>query len=286
MKYDCIILGDGPAGITAAIYLKRANCNPLVISKGESNLLKAEHVDNYYGFPEGISGKSLYENGLKQAKELSISIINDEVLNIEYDGKYKLECVNDSFTSDVLILATGSKKKNPRIINLDKLSGKGISYCAICDGFFYRKKKIGVVGSGIYALHEYNILKNITDDITLFTNGERIEFNSDSIHIMSKKIDKVIGEEFLEEIEFFDGTTEKLDGLFIASGSASTNDLALKLGVIIENNNITINDKMETNMPGLYACGDATGGVLQISKAVYEGTIAGLEASKYIKKKK
>lgn len=283
MTYDIIVIGSGPAGISAAIYSKRSNANVVIISKKDSTLYKADKIDNYYGFATTISGEELYENGLKQAENLGIEIIEDEVVGINYDGNYSIDGINGSYTAKAVIMATGSKKAKTPIKGADDFLGKGLSYCAICDGFFYRKKKVGVFGSGEYALHEAKVLSNICSEVIIFTNGDETNINEFTIN--SKKIVSLQGEEKLEALVFEDGTKEELDGLFVAIGSAGTTDLALKLGVMVENNKVVINSKMETNMPGFYACGDATGGLLQISKAVYEGSMAGLEASKFVKGK-
>ena len=286
MKYDVIVIGSGPAGITSAIYAKRSGLSVCVIGKKESNLLKADWVDNYYGFPGGISGEELFNNGIKQAIKLGVSVFNDEVLEIEWFGEYKVKTVKNEFSSKTVIMATGNKKNKAKIDNLDNYLGKGVSYCAICDGFFFKNKKIGVVGNKNYALHELNVLRNISNDITLFTNGLPLEISKESlqgIKINEGQISFLIGEDALTGI-VLDGVEYAIDALFIALGSASTADLALKLGVITENGKVIVNDKMETNLPGLYCAGDATGGLLQISKAVYEGSVAGLEAVRFIRK--
>ena len=284
MKFDCVVLGSGPAGITAAIYLKRYNNNVVIISNNESNLLKAEQIDNYYGFPNGISGEKLFNDGILQAKNLGIEVIEDEVLNISYNEDYLVECKKNNFLCNAVILATGNKKKTPKIEGIYDYEGKGISYCAIFDSFFYRKKIVGVLGSGDYAIHEANVLKNVTNNITIYTNGEKINTKDCEINVCEKKITAIRGNERVEELVFSDGTKDNIDGLFIALGSAGTSDLALKLGVITENNKVVVNERMETNIKGIYCCGDATGGLLQISKAVYEGTVAGLEVNKFLKK--
>lgn len=288
MKYDAIVIGAGPAGITSAIYAKRSGLSVCVIGKQDSNLLKADWIDNYYGFPGGISGKELFDNGIKQAIKLGVSVFNDEVLEIEWFGDFNIKTVKNVFSSKVVIMATGNKKNKVNINNIDYYLGKGVSYCAICDGFFFKNKKIGVLGNKDYALHEINVLKNISNDITLFNNGEKIEINKEllnDVKVKEGKITGLTGDDKLTGVLINEEVYE-LDALFIALGTASTSDLALKLGVITDNGKVVVNDKMETTVPGLYCVGDATGGLLQISKAVYEGSVAGLESVKYIRKNK
>lgn len=279
--YDVIVIGSGPAGITAAIYAKRRNLSILVISKGISALQKAEKIDNYYGFENGISGKELYENGVKQAKNLGIDFIEDEVINIEYINQFTIETVNSKYEAKAVILATGVSRNVPNIKGIKEFEGKGVSYCAVCDSFFYKGKDVAVLGDGNYAIHEFETLKPVASSVTILTNGNTMVENRDSsIEVNSKKIREFRGDTKLEKVEFEDNTTQNLNGVFIAMGTASSSDLARKIGARIENNNIIVNENMETTVPGLFACGDCTGGLLQISKAVYEGAKAGLAVLK------
>ena len=279
--YDVIVIGSGPAGITAAIYAKRRNLSILVISKGNGTLQKAEKIDNYYGFENGISGKELYVNGIKQAKNLGIDFIEDEIINIEYINQFTIETVNSKYEAKAVILATGVSRNVPNIKGIKEFEGKGVSYCAVCDSFFYKGKDVAVLGDGNYAIHEFETLKPIASSVTILTNGNAMVENRDSsIEVNNKKIREFRGDTKLEKVEFEDNTIQYLNGVFIAMGTASSSDLARKIGARIENNNIIINENMETTVPGLFACGDCTGGLLQISKAVYEGAKAGLAVLK------
>ena len=286
MEYDVIIIGGGPAGISASLYTKRGNLNTLVLHKDISSLEKAEIIENYYGFSDGISGKELYINGISQAKNIGVDIKKEEVLNIEMDSnsEYIIKTSEAEYKSKVVILATGNKKNKPNIKGIEKFEGKGISYCAVCDGFFYRNKNVAVLGSGRYAISETNDLINIVKEITILTNGEtEPEFRADNVKIENRSIKEIHGDKRVEEIEFEDGETIQTEGIFIAQGVAGSVEFSKKLGIITNKDNIVVNEKMETNIKGIYACGDCTGGLLQISKAVYEGTIAGIQAIKYIK---
>ena len=284
--YDAIIIGAGPAGISASLYIKRANLNPLVIYSDKSSLEKSEKIDNYYGFKDGIDGKKLYKDGIKQAENLDIEIKNEEVIKIEFEEEgYSVTTSNNKYNSKVVILATGNKKTIPNIKGIREFEGKGISYCAICDGFFYKDKNVVVIGSGNYALSETNDLINISKEITILTNGkEAPEIRADNVKVNEKEIKEIRGSTKVEEIEFSDNTKIQTDGIFIAEGTAGSLEFAKKLGIITKNNKIIVNEKMETNIPGIYACGDCTEGLLQISKAVYQGTVAGLETIKFLKK--
>ncbi len=147
MIYDVIIIGKGPAGITASIYLKRANHKVLIIGKDGGALEKTKAIDNYYGFANTISGKELLQQGLEQAKRLEIPVETDEVLSIGKEENFVVETRNNTYQARTVILATGTSRNTPKIKGIKELEGKGVSYCAICDAFFYRNKPVAVLGS-------------------------------------------------------------------------------------------------------------------------------------------
>ena len=285
--YDVIIIGAGPAGISAGLYTKRANLKVLIIYKEKAGLEKANLIENYYGFEKGITGTELYQTGIKQAKHLGIDIKKEEVINVQIkeNGEYKIITENQSYDSKTVIFATGNKKNKPKIKGIKEIEGKGVSYCAVCDGFFYKNKDISVLGNGKYAISETNELINIAKSITILTNGEKApEIRADNVKIDTRKVREVRGENKIQEIEFEDNSKIKTDGLFIALDIARSSEFAKKLGIMTNKDKIIVNENMETNIPGIYAAGDCTGGLLQVSKAVYEGTKAGLQAIKYLRK--
>ena len=284
-NYDVVIIGAGPAGISASLYLVRSNKKTLVLYSSTAEVEKAIKIDNYYGFDGGISGKDLYQNGIKQAMSLGADVKKAEVLDIKMDGSgtYSVYTKDDTYSAKAIILATGNKRLKPNIKNIDLFEGRGVSYCAICDGFFYRKKKVGIIGAGDYAISEANELSNVTNNITIYTNGDKVS-ESTNYPVIDKKIISLEGEDKLSKIVFEDGSSDTIDGLFIALGSASGVDFAKKLGIITENDSIVVNDDMQTNIAGIYACGNVTGGLLQVSKAVYEGAKSALSVIKYLNK--
>lgn len=283
--YDVIIIGAGPAGISASLYTRRANLKTLVLYSDKSSLEKTDKIENYYGFEDGIDGKELYFSGIKQTEKIGTDVKKEEVVNIvNEDKKFSITTSKNKYMSKVVILATGNKKNKPQIEGIDRLEGKGISYCAICDGFFYKNKSVAVLGNSKYALSEVNDLINVVKDITVLTNGkDKPEIRDDRIKLETKKIKEIEGKEKVEKIKFEGGSKMNIDGIFIAEGVAGSAEFAKKMGAFIKQNKIIVNENMETNIKGLYACGDCTGGILQISKAVYEGTVAGLQAIKYLK---
>ena len=281
--YDVIIVGAGPAGISASLYTIRRNLKTLIIYKEKSALEKSTKIENYYGFENGINGEELYKIGIRQAQNIGAEVIKDEVTNIKIDYlnekeyTFKVETLNNEFKAKSVILATGNKKNKPNIKNMDKYEGKGVSYCAICDGFFYRNKNVAVIGNGDYAIAEAKDLQNIAKSITILTNGRQApEYRAENININTKEIDQIEGENKVEEIDFVDNTKMKIDGIFIAQGVAGSTEFAKKIGAKINNDKIVVDENMETSIKGLFACGDCTGGLYQVSKAVYDGTKAGL----------
>jgi thioredoxin reductase (NADPH) len=285
--FDAVIIGAGPAGISAGLYLKRANKNVLILYHGESQLEKAHKIDNFYGFPLGITGKDLYINGINQAVNLGIEVKDLEVLSIQMNEKmeYTIRTSEEEFNSKVVILATGNKKLRPNIKGVKEFEGSGVSYCAICDGFFYRKKNVVVIGSGTYAISEATELKNVTPNVTILTNGLELNGTTD-IPVINKEIKEIVGEGRVSGVKFMDDTTLDVNGVFIALGEAGGADFAKKLGIYMEKDNIVVDENMRTNIPGVYACGNVVGGLLQINKAAYEGAKAGLDAVKYINEKR
>ncbi len=283
---DVIIIGTGPAAITAGIYARRSNLDVLIIGLDESALMKAKQIDNYYGMPR-ISGMSLYQAGINQIKDLGVKIVNEEVLtinrNFQEPPQFKIKTSNKEYDTKTIILATGMVRTMPRIANIFDYKDKNISFCAICDSFFYRNKRVCVIGYNDYALEEAKELLKVTPQVTILTNGQVPLFKSDDrIVVINDKIDKFIGDDYLSSIKF--GTkTINVDGLFIAWGTPGGMEFSKKLGLEMENNCVVTNKWMQTNIPGIFACGDMTGAPYQIHKATYEGMMAALGVSKFLK---
>lgn len=286
MEYDVIIIGSGPAGISASLYTARANLKTLIISKGIGILEKVNKIDNYYGLENTLTGEELQEIGINQAKKLGVEFEEDEVVKIDYEEGFMVETINSRYKAKAVIIATGTSRKAPKINGIKEYEGRGISYCATCDAFFFRGKDVAVLGAQEYALHEAEELERVANSVTILTNGEEpVQNRSIEFDIEEKKIREFRGSNSIEEIHFEDNTIKKIDGVFVAIGTATSSDLARKVGARIdEKGNILVDEGMNTNVPNLYACGDCTGGILQIAKAVYEGMVAGMSAIKSVKK--
>ena len=279
------IVGSGPAGISAALYLKRAGMQVTILAKDGGALLKADHIENYYGFSEPISGKELHRRGVENAKRLGCVFREEEVFSIEYSNGFTVKTNRGVYQADAVILATGAARKAPRIDGLSAFEGSGVSYCAVCDAFFYRKKDVAVLGSGEYAAHEAEILKQTSGSVTILTNG--MPFTGtlpDEVMCDTRKIAAIVGEQTVSGICFEDGTTLPISGVFVAVGVASSTDLARKIGALTEGTRIVVDENGATNVPGLYAAGDCTGGLLQISTAVAEGAKAAMAIIRLLQK--
>lgn len=284
---DVIILGNGPAGISAAAYTTRAGLQTTVIGKDGGALLKAHKIENYYGFSQPVSGEELIRTGMEQARRLGAEIVADEVVGISYEGDYVVNGLAGSYRAPAMILATGSSRTAPKIEGLQRLEGHGVSYCAVCDAFFYRGKHVAVLGDGEYALHEAMELLPVVGSVTLLTNGKvpSVEIPRE-IKVITQKIVRLEGAPVLSAAVLEDGSTVPASGLFVAVGVAGSTDLARKLGAQTKGSSIVVDAFMQTSIPGLFAAGDCTGGMLQVAKAVYEGAQAAAGVIKMVRQMK
>lgn len=296
---NIVIIGAGPAGISAALYAARGNMNPLVINNGIGALEKAEKIENYYGLEQPLSGKELYERGISQAEALGVRILDAEVLGISGFDTFTVKTTAGDFDTVSVILATGGKRSAPKIPGLKEFEGRGVSYCAVCDAFFYRGKEVAVVGNGEFALHEAEELRNVTQDVTIYTDGKEPEFSREHpIAVNTMKIQAIEGDDKVsgllmqsdtaaQDAEAPESSFYPADGVFVALGTAGSTEIARQMGAeITDKGNIKTDEEMATTIPGLFAAGDCTGGLLQVSKAVYEGSMAAISAGKYVRHKK
>jgi thioredoxin reductase (NADPH) len=281
---DVVIIGKGPAGISAAIYLKRANIDVLVIGKGMGSLEKAEKIENYYGFPEPVTGIELLNRGIAQAEKLGIQILSDEVVGIKQEENFIVQTTNAEFEARVVLLATGMTRSGLKVKGFDSLNGKGISFCAVCDGFFYRDKPLAVIGNGDYAASEIADLQHFTQDIKLFTNGLNISSNklTSGQFTVCDKILEIKGENHVESI-ITDKGEYPVAGIFVALGTASATDFAKSLGALTEGTNLIVAKDFMTTIDGVFAAGDCIGGFWQVSKAVSDGANASKHIISYLK---
>lgn len=282
-----IIVGGGPAGLSASIYTARAGIETLVISSQGGSLERADKIENYFGFAAPVSGSELLHSGHDQAERLGVQFVASEVVGVGYAGKgFNVKIADGGFDAGAVVLATGSSRAAPKLDGLSALEGHGVSFCAVCDGFFFRGKRVAVLGSGEYAKNELEELKNIAGSLTLLTNGDAAPGGlPESARVVTTPIAALKGGGKLEAVALENGDSLELDGLFIAMGTAGSADLARKLGVALNGASIVVNADMSTNVPGVFAAGDCVGGILQVATAVHEGAAAGLAVSRYLRSK-
>lgn len=285
--YDAVMIGSGPAGLSAALYTSRANLKTLVIGKDRGALEKADRIENYFGMAEPVSGCELVENTKNQARSLGVELVEDEIFHITWNGHFILEGKNGTYESLTVLLATGTGRKTLKIQGLKELEGRGVSYCAVCDAFFYRGKEVAVLGNEDYAIHEMSQILPIVKSAVLLTNGQELKTEvPEGVQVIREPLRSVDGTERVEGITFEDGSRIAAEGLFVALGSAGAMELARKAGAFTEGQNIKVNERMETNVPGLYAAGDCIGGLLQISTAVGEGAQAAMSMIPFVRKQR
>ena len=170
---DVLVLGGGPAGATAAIYAARSGKAVTLVYQDSGALARAERIENFYGFPAPISGPDLFRQGLEQVRSLGVTVKEAQILSLGF-GAHGLEAetTQGTLAAPAVVLATGAQRRRPRIPGLDDFDGAGVSYCAVCDGFFCRGKEVAVLGAGTYALHEAGVLLPLAKRVTLLTNGD------------------------------------------------------------------------------------------------------------------
>ena len=303
MSYELGIIGAGPAGYAAAIYAERAGVNTIVFDKEMGGGLAAisPNIENYPGF-ESISGLDLVEKMKSQASKYTKIKFYEEVLDVEKKGKnFTIKTNKNKYDVKAVLFCTGTAYKKLEVYGEKELSGKGVSYCATCDGFFFKGKNVVVVGGGNSALIEAIYLKQLgCNQIHLI--HRRDQFRAEKayeneakdkgvIFHFNKVVEKINGKEKVEAITLKDTNTNdiselKIDGVFISIGEEPKNNLAKKLGVKLDDKGFIVTDKEgRTNIKAVYAAGDITGGLRQVITACSKGAIAALASTEIIGKK-
>ena len=296
-EQDVIIIGAGPAGMSAAAFTSRANLKTLVIGDPEkSELIKASSVGNYL-FANNRSGRELLEAGIAQIEGYGAEVLVNEVVNIarEDSGVFTVKTADtNEYSAKAVVLAIGVSYVQSGIKNERELAGKGVHYCVACDGYFYKGKKVVVVGNGNYAAEEAIELLAYTKDITLVSNGRDFAISPELMAGLQKggvQIRKDRGAEFVKPSTTAkltlikkDGSKEEFDGAFIALGTASSVGFANKLGLELDQEGFIVIDKNGmTSVEGVYSAGSCTGGVLQMAKSVGDGCVAAISIIKKLR---
>jgi thioredoxin reductase (NADPH) len=283
---DCLIVGAGPAGLTASIYLARFRRKIKTVDAGSSraSLIPVSH--NYPGFPDGISGKDFLERCRAQALRCGASIVSGLVTRIEkVDDAFMAMCGDDRFMARTVLLATGVVDIEPVLPNLNDAIRCGyIRHCPICDGYEVIDKKVAVIGSGKGGLNEALFLKCYTADLTLLTLGKDMALNDvdrevlrqANIRVIEEPIDAVFFEQGrIGAIRMESGRIHEFDALYSSLGAAIRSDLAVQVGAKCDpEGHLIVDDHLRTSVPGLYAAGDVVSSLNQISVATGHAAIA------------
>jgi len=294
--YDLIVLGGGPTAIGCAIYAARFALDVLVVGKIFGGLIATTHlVENYPGITS-TSGQGLMDMFKDHMNSLSIPYITDEIRSIENaDDHFILHSFFQKFKAKSVVIATGSERKKLGIPGEEEFAGRGVSYCATCDGPFYKDKTVSVIGGSDSAAKEALFLSQNVKKVYIIYRGEeiraepinkkRVEENHKIEIIYGTNIVEITGDNTVKSVIFDNGTEFEVDGVFIEVGSIPNSDLAKRIGVETnEKDEIIINRKSETNIPGIFAAGDvADAPFKQAITGVAEGVVAAYSAFDYIK---
>ncbi|MFV0519635.1 MAG: NAD(P)/FAD-dependent oxidoreductase [Lachnospirales bacterium] len=278
---DVAVIGAGPAGLSVAINVIARNKTVEIFGRSpETSLLyKAENINNHLGFPN-MTGKDMIDNFVKHTENLNIKINKGRVISIQpFGDMFMINQDNNIYEAKSVIIATGITKKST-IKNESDFIGKGLSYCATCDGMFYRNKDVVIYGEIPEAEEDANFLAEICSSVTFVHSYDDVKEVDERVKLIKGKVNEVFGEEMISKVVLNDNQEIECSGLFVIKGSINASNLID--GIELENNMIKVNSNMETNIKGLYACGDCVGGLYQVSKAIGEGLIAGQMAVKYV----
>ena len=290
--YDIIIVGAGPAGMTSALYALRANKKVLVLEAKSygGQIINANLVENYPGLPN-VSGFEFANNLYNQIKDLGVELKYETVIRIEEDKRVITN--KDSYKGKAIILATGCEFRKLNIDREEEFIGKGISYCATCDGNFYKKKDVAVVGGGNTALEDALYLSNICNKVYLIHRRDSFRGESKYLDELKSKsnveiitnsnVIKINGNDKLESIELDNGNILEISGLFIAVGQVPKNEIFKNI-IELDNGYIASVDGVHTNIDGIYVAGDTrVKDLRQLTTAVSDGSIAATTALKEMK---
>lgn len=302
--HDVVIIGSGPAGYTAAIYAARANLNPIVVASSVEfggDLMNTTEVDNYPGFPEGIMGPDLMMKMQAQAERFGAKIVFDDVAELDLDGPVKKITLgnNDVLETKTVIYATGSAYRKLGLAEEDRLSGHGLSWCATCDGAFFREKTVAVVGGGDSAMEEATFLTRFAAKVYIIHRSDNLRASAamqDRAHndpkiefLFHQQVAHIYGDEQVTGVglvhtETGEETTLDLDGLFVAIGSDPRTHIVHDKLTLTEFGTVWVDGRSSrTSVDGVFAAGDVIDPTYrQAVTAAGSGTVAALDAQHYL----
>jgi thioredoxin reductase (NADPH) len=301
-KKDLVIIGGGPAGLTAGIYGKRAELDLVALESGAGGgqIAKAALVENYPGFPDGISGIALAESFKKQSEKIGVDLrLLEPVEEIKKEGDFfNVKTTKDTYKTKAVIVATGLVHKKLGVPGEGRLSGRGVSYCATCDGAFFKDKKVVVVGGGTGAAMAALNLSNLASHIFVVTKRTQLKFAEKIIETRFKKarnieivpnsrVVEIVGENRVEGLKIENSGKEEfldVEGIFVEVGKKPQTGFLASLPIELNKGYLKADENQMTGLPGLFCAGDVvSGSVKQLGVAVAQGTVAALSAYNYIK---
>lgn len=295
--YDVIIVGGGPAGLTAAFYAARQNLKTLVLEgvKVGGRALDAHWVDNYPGFPDGISGPDLMQKFIEQVERFGAEVRHETVIGLSDFGDLKMVSTRQGYhQGKAIILATGVNRRQLSVLGENEFKGRGVSYCAVCDGPFFKDKTVVVVGEGREAVHDAEILAETASKVYAlpgekgysgdFPEIQRLRNNPRVELLEGKAVKEIIGLDLVQGLKLDDGTKLAVDGVFIILERVSTTGILQDAGIATDAGGcIIVDDDGMTNIKGIYAAGDCSCRGMQIVTATGMGAKAALAAMKHVK---
>ncbi len=302
--HDVVIVGSGPAGYTAAVYAARAQLNPVIyegsITAGGA-LMNTTDVENFPGFPDGVMGPDLMDNMRKQAEKFGAKLVTDDIVEMKLDGEIKtlVDGSGNTLQAKSVILATGSAYKEIGLTNEKRLSGRGVSWCATCDGFFFREKEVAIVGGGDSAMEEANFLTRFASKVVLIHRrdtlraskimADRAMANPKIEFVWNTEVIDVLGAESMTGLKLkntVDGTESErnFDGLFVAIGHVPRSELLTgQVNLDAEGYVEVVGRSTKTNLAGVFACGDLVDHTYrQAITAAGSGCQAALDAERFL----
>jgi len=300
-RYDVIIIGGGPAGLTAGLYTSRAGLKSLLLERGMlgGQMVNATLVENYPGFPEGIAGSELSSLMHQQAVRYGLEVVTAEVIGISQEQScYSISTAEGSLEASAIIIAAGSEYRKLEVTGEERLSGRGVSYCATCDGFFFRNREVAVVGGGDTAITDALELSQHASKVYIIHRRDqlragkalqdrafahpKLEFIWDTV-VEEVSGDKVLEELKLRHVKTGQQFTLKVDGVFVAVGLMPNSRSLFNIMELDDAGYIVIDETMATSVPGIFAAGDIRrNSPRQIAAAVGDGVTAAMSAFKYV----
>ncbi len=302
-KFEIVVIGAGPAGLTAAIYSAWLGLKTVVLEAGVAGGRAglALNIENFPGFPDGIEGGELVNKMLQQAVRFKAEFRSDEEV-IGLDLKSELKKVvtrRQTYEAPTVIIATGTQRRKLHVPGETEFLGRGVSYCAVCDGPFFRNKPVAIVGDGEGAVVDALSLADVASNITIVTHEKGLNVESNllaklqnrpNIEIVKGQVTEIIGQQTVDALRFLSSDLQsevelKVRGIFVALGSVPMTDIVKKAEINTDSGGcLRVSRQQRTNIEGVFAAGDCTCGGMQVITAAGEGAMAAMKASAYVRK--